>query len=339
MCARQLQAFCVGSDRSSTSRTPGIRHWVAAGVAGLSLALPLSGAAAQAAEHDDGLPKALLLRTAVQRGKPAPELDKQIHKTVVEQAPVHLREHPPKRLSALQASVGCHDESVVCMRAVAHAADVEVLVAATLERGASELTLTFMAFDARADAITRVAHWQDGSDVTSETYAALPSLVGALFPEPGPPDMDFVAEANAASEQRASRAGSVAAKDAGAAPRSLTAPILVAGGGALLLGAGVVTGLVLSSTQSDYTDRDVRTRADAEEADALRARASTQATVANVFFGLGSVALAASGAWLAIELLSGRKDQRPATAPTTTLAPWVSSRELGLVLRHQGGAL
>jgi hypothetical protein len=93
---------------------------------------------------------------------------------------------------------------------------------------------------------------------------------------------------------------------------------------------------MLSSTQSDYSDKEVRTRADAERADALRSRASTEASLANVFYGLGSVALVASSAWLAIELWgSGNKQEH---ASTTTLAPWVAPRQLGLVLRHEGGA-
>jgi hypothetical protein len=181
-----------------------------------------------------------------------------------------------------------------------------------------------------------VAHWQDGSEVTAETYAALPSLLSALFPEPGPPDMDFVAEANAKAERPAEHSAvSSTAESPGA--RSLVAPLLVASGGALLLGAGVVTGLMLTSTQGDYSNREVLTRSDAEDAEALRSRASTQASLANVFYGLGGVALVASGAWLAIELWSGGKERDRSTA-TTTLSPWVSPREVGLVLRHQGGA-
>lgn len=336
MCATQLQASCVSLDRSSSSRLPRIRHWFTFVVAGLGLSLCLSTVSAQAVESDDGLPSALLLATTVQRGRPVPELDKQIHKAVVEHAPVHLREAPPKKLSTLQAAARCRDESVPCMRAVARTAGVEVLLAATLERGSGELTLSFMAFDARADAVTRVAHWQDGSEVTAETYAALPSLLAALFPEPGPPDMDFVAEANATTEQPTEHQGVVRESAASTARPSLLGPILVAGGGALLVGAGVVTGLMLKSTQGDYSDREVVTRADAQDADALRSRASTQASLANVFYGLGSVALVASGAWLAIELLGGSK--RDESAPTTTLSPWVSPREVGLVLRHRGGA-
>lgn len=329
MCATQLQAFGVSSERSSSSR------WLTIALVGLSLSLCLSTASAQLVEHDDGLPSALLFTTTVQRGKPVPELDKQIRMSVVEHAPVHLRDAPAKKLSALQAAARCRDESVPCMRAVANVAGVEVLLAATLERGSGELTLSLMAFDARADAVTRVAHWQDGSELTAETYAALPNLLAALFPEPGTPDMDFVAEANAGGAPHAEH-NQARASDARTAQRSLLAPILVAGGGALLLGAGVVTGLMLNATQDEYSDRQVITRADAKEADELRSRASTQASLANVFFGLGGVALVASGAWLAIELFGSKKREPRAQ---TTLAPWVSPRELGLVLRHQGGAL
>lgn len=342
MCPTQLEASSV-FDRSSTSRAP--RFWqfcLAVTVAGLTC-LTWGGpvAFAQAGRNDDGSPSAILLATHVQRGKPVVELDKQIRKAVVEHAPVHLLDGAPKKLSSLQTAARCRDESVSCLRSVAQAAGVEVLLGATLERGAGELTLSFLAYDARADAITRVAHWQDGSEVTAETYAALPSLLAALFPEPGPPDMDFVAEANAASTEKPAGTVDMDLSDVRTPERSFLGPVLVAGGGALLLGAGVVTGLMLNSTQSDYSDKDVLTRADAERADALRSRASTQASLANVFYGLGSVALVASTAWLAVELWSSgnkREAASTATAKTvTTLAPWVTPRQLGLVLRHEGG--
>jgi hypothetical protein len=337
MCPTELEASGVSLDRSSTSRAPRIwQSCLAFAVAGfINLTWGDTLALAQVGQNDDGLPSALLLATHVQRGKPVVELDKQIRRAVVEHAPVHLREAPAKKLSALQVAARCHDESVGCLRAVAKSVGVEVLLAATLERGAGELTLSLMAFDARADAVTRVAHWQDGSEVTAETYAALPSLLAALFPEPGPPDMDFVAEANAGVEEVPATRPTTPLSSTRVSEHSWLAPILVASGGALLLGAGIVTGVMLNSTQDDYSDKNVRTRADAERADALRSRASTEASLANVFYGLGSVALVASGAWLAIELWSSPDKQDHAA--TTTLAPWLAPRQVGLVLRHQGG--
>jgi hypothetical protein len=277
--------------------------------------------------------------TSVQRGRAIPELDRQLRKATAEHAPVQLVDGPAKRLSALQASAHCRDESVACLRSVAQLARVDVLLAATLERGSSDFTLNMMAFDARADSVTRVAHWQDGSEVTAETYAALPNLLAALFPQPsGPPDMDFVAEANppAAVKPAEPAASSVSLSDA-PRKRSLLAPILVASGGALILGAGIVTGLMLSSTQGNYDSQAVRTRSDAEAADSLRSRGSTEASLANVFYGLGSVVLVASGAWLAVELWKSSASADSSQRAATKLSPWVSPRQVGLVLRHEGG--
>jgi hypothetical protein len=337
MRATQLEASCVSLvDRCSTRRAP--RFWQSClSLAVVALCVCPRAALAQArAQSDEGLPKALLLATSVQRGRPMPELDRQLRKATVEHAPVQLVDGPAKRLSALQASAHCRDESVNCLRAVAQQAHVEVLLAATLERGASDFTLNLMAFDARADAVTRVAHWQDGSEVTAETYTALPNLLAALFPEPGPPDMDFVAEASppAAAKPAETVAVNVSSSDV-PRKRSLLAPILVASGGALILGAGIVTGFMLSSTQGDYDSKDVRTRSDAEAADSLRSRGSTEASLANVFYGLGSVVLVASGAWLAVELW--KNSESHSERATTKLSPWVSPRQVGLVLRHEGG--
>jgi hypothetical protein len=270
----------------------------------------------------------------VQRGKPVAELDARMRLAVTEHAPVHLVAAANKKLSALQAAAHCRDESVGCMRTLAKAAGVEVLLVPSLERSATELTLTLMAFDARADAVTRVAHWQDGSEVTQETYAALPNLIAGLFPEPGAPDMDFVAEGTAEPTKAAPARATLqppAASDVRSP--SLLPPLVLAGGGALLVGAAVVTSVMLHSTQKKYDAADIITRSDAEAAEALHSKASTQATVANVCFGLGAVALAASGAWLAYEWF---RSPAPAQA-STRIAPWVAPRQVGLVIRHEGG--
>jgi len=292
-----------------------------------------SAVAAEAS--DDGLPLALLTATTVQRGKSAlvTSLDKEIRTAVAEHAPVHLIDGAPKKLSSFQAAAHCRDEAVECLRAIAAKAGVEVVLSPSLERGSGELTLSFLAYDARMDAITRVAHWQDGSEITPETHDALPSLIGALFPEPGPPDMDFVAEAEAASQPAVVDASG---QPVGAGP-SLLPPLLVAGGGVALIGAGLLTGMLLQSTQADYDAADIETRQDAEAADALHAKASTQASVANIFYGLGSVALVASGAWLAVEIFGAARDSDRGERARTRVRPWVAPQSVGVVVRHQGG--
>lgn len=294
---------------------------------------------AQAAAPD-GVPSALLTATTVQRGRSVTSLDKEIRAAVVGHAPVRLRDGSTKKLSALQAAAHCRTETVECLRSIASAAGVDVVIVPALERGTGELTLNFLAFDARSDTITRVAHWQDGSEITPETHAALPSLVGALFPEPtSSPDLDLVVEVNEEAPIGLGRGRPVSDRGPGSVDdrSSLLPPLLVAGGGALLLGAGVLSGLLLESTQDDYDSADIRTREDAEAADALRSRASTQASLANVFYGLGSVALVASGAWLAIELLGSSRTPSGSGQARTRVAPWVSPQQVGVVLRHQGG--
>src|SRR5262245_35055953 len=112
MCATQLQATCVSLDRSST--LPRVSRIGPFRLAVVFACLIVGSNVAAQSQNDEGLPPALLLTTNVQRGKPVPELDKQIQRAVIEHAPVHLVEGPAKKLSTLQAAARCHDESVNC---------------------------------------------------------------------------------------------------------------------------------------------------------------------------------------------------------------------------------
>jgi hypothetical protein len=106
--------------------------------------------------------------------------------------------------------------------------------------------------------------------------------------------------------------------------------LLLAGGGVLLLGAGVVTGVIAQDTHRDYTRTHVVTESDASaNADRLaRGRAETHA--ANVLLGIGGAALVAGCIWWVIGLTQDH--ERP---PPIAIAPSLGRSQLGLMLvRH-----
>jgi hypothetical protein len=124
--------------------------------------------------------------------------------------------------------------------------------------------------------------------------------------------------------------------------RAPVGPLLLAGGGALILGAGAVMGAVFNSSQSEY-DRlvtptgagDTITRDNADQAVSKASAARTQATVANVLFGLGGATLVGAGIWLAVELT--RKPE--ASYEHVQLSPLLGPNQVGLVLTQHGAGL
>jgi hypothetical protein len=265
------------------------------------------------------------------------ELDARIRSALTELGRVRLSSSTAPDLAAVQLALDCVEETEKCLRAVAAKIGTDWLVAPSLERGNGELTLTLLSFDARGEGmLTRAVHWQSGSKLTNETFAAIPELVRGLFPGSGAeqPLVISAEDTLAPPPPSAAASGSAAheATDSRPLQKLPIVPLAVTGGGAALLAAGFVTGLVMRNTERDYQKLDVNTRADAEQAAHTRSRARTEATLANVFLGVGLAVTAAGGTWLALTLLRGRGPEREASA---RLVPVVAPNQVGLVL--QGG--
>jgi hypothetical protein len=62
----------------------------------------------------------------------------------------------------------------------------------------------------------------------------------------------------------------------------------------------------------------------------------TNAVISNVFIGVGSAVLVASGIWLAVELSSNRSSQYD---DHVHLTPLLGAHEVGLMLTHRGAGL
>ena len=109
----------------------------------------------------------------------------------------------------------------------------------------------------------------------------------------------------------------------------------------LIIGAGVVMGLAMKSSQNEY-DRAVTpglngviSRDNADLATSKESAGSTQATVANVLYGLGGAALVGAGIWLAVEL-SRKSDQ---SYERVQVAPLLGPNQLGLMITQRGAGL
>jgi hypothetical protein len=291
------------------------------------------GLAPPALAEDAPARRALLLETADHSDRIVRDLDKRLHDAVVATAPVQLVESPHKKLSGLQTGASCHDQSAACLRELTQRAGVDVLIVPSLERGNEDLVLTLRAFDSAGEGKLReVAHWQDGKKPTPETLDSLPELVRGLFQlQPAAQPVEIIAPPTAARLEGAPAQTSVAASDA--QPLRL-APWILIGAGAVVLGAGAISGGLMLSSEHDYKKTTVSTREEAREARDVLSRANTEGTVAEVCIALGGLAVVAGGGWLLTEWWLG---QHRDAAASTRLAPVLTPREIGFVLQYQGG--
>ena len=279
---------------------------------------------------------------------------------------VNVVARPGMDLGAVQLALDCVSETAQCLRTVTTQNSADVLIAPTLARTSGELVLTLLRFDARNGQMRRVLHRQTGQSLNSSTLDAVPDMLRELFDLPAKPKAAAGAQGASAAGQQTDRLPPTAADvqlgvSGPEAPSSATeslpeapmeppsasrrvpvGPLLLGGGGALILGAGVVMGIVMKSSQSEY-DRLVEpmglggtiTRENADKAVSQASTARTQATVANVLFGLGGAALVGAGIWLAVEL-THRPD---ASYEHVQLSPLLGPNQVGLMLTQRGAGL
>jgi hypothetical protein len=265
-------------------------------------------------------------------------------------------------LGAVQLALDCVAETPQCLRQVTTQHEADVLVAPTLARTANELVLTLLRFDARTGKTQRVLRRQPGTTLESVTLDSVPGLLRELFElppaKPAPQPVAAVSAPPSTLQPSAAATNlppeSDALRDAERLPeppmdapgqsRQLpVGPLLLGGGGVVLLGAGLVMGLTVLSANNDYDaitegllSTDYATAME-EVAKAKRRKdtGETNAVVTNVFLGLGSAVLIASGIWLAFEL----SERSSRYEDTVRVSPLLGNHELGLVLTHRGAGL
>lgn len=270
------------------------------------------------------LPPAVVLATAGADASDA-GLDSVIHAALEKLGVVNVTARPGMDLSAIQIALDCVGETPRCLRAVAVQNSVQILVAPAIERTGEELIVTLLYFDARGEGeLRRVARRQGGGELKPETLDAVPEMLRELFQVTKP-----TAEAPAPVTSEEGR-------EAPPPPQRVpVGPLILGGAGVLVVAGGVVAGLMMQSTQSDYTALTVKDMKTLTQAHDKASKGKNQAAVANVLYGVGAAAIAASAIWLALELT--HRDQE--AAPQTAVVPWLGPTQAGLALVHRGGAL
>lgn len=319
----------------------------------LALMGSVSSVAAQPTAAATAPAPAVLLATAGGHTS-ARALDSVISAALDELKVVNVVARPGLDLGAVQLALDCVAETPQCLRIVTSQHEADVLVAPTLARISNELVLTLLRFDARSGKTQRVLKRQLGQTLSSDTLDAVPDLLRELFglpPKPVAPPPVAAQPPAAKPEQPTGPSASELTEplpeppmEAPSASRSVPiGPLLLGGGGVVLLGAGLVMGLTVLSAEDDYealTENTLKLNPQEAEdiidhANGRKETGQTNAVITNVFLGLGSAAVIASGIWLALEL----SDRSPRYEDQVQLSPMIGRHELGLVLTHRGAGL
>jgi hypothetical protein len=304
-------------------------------------------AKADASKHSgSGLPSAVLLATG---GAPSggEALDSVILAGLEELGVVQITARPGMDLGALQLALDCVAETPQCLRSVTTQSGALVLVAPTVQRTSSELILNLLRFDARGDGeLRRVLRRFPGKTLGAAALDAVPSMLRELFGLP-------------ANEKKAAPPPAAETKPAPLKPAPLeppaplplpegpmepaasravpVGPLVLAGVGVLVIGGGIVAGLMKQSSEDKFNKLpQPRTEPEARSANDLKSTGQTEATLSNVFFGVGGAAVAAGAIWLVVEL---SQKPRAEYEPVTSLRPTFGPHQLGLVLSHHGAGL
>jgi hypothetical protein len=331
---------------AARARSHFARLWLCS-LLSLLVAAPVIAQPSAAGAH----PSAVVLSTAGGHAS-ARALDSVLSAALDDLKVVNVVARPGMDLGAVQLALDCVAETPQCLRLVTSQHEAEMLVAPTLARISNELVLTLLRFDARSGKTQRVLKRQAGQTLSSDTLDAVPDLLRELFGLPAkvetPPPAPTPAEPAkpAAGEGPINEPLPEPPMEAPSAERKVpVGPLLLGGGGVLLIGAGLVMGITVLNLESQYrdvtmTDLQSLSRRDAEavvdQANDYKSSGETNAVISNVFLGLGGAVLIASGIWFAVEL-----SKRPPRYEDqqVRVAPMLGRHELGLVLTHRGAGL
>lgn len=231
---------------------------------------------------------------------------------------------PPMDLDAMQLTLDCVGESLECLGQLAHRYKANVLIALSVVHGDNLTTLRIMFFDADAGHAARTAkHRVRGTELNADAFASIPRLLRALF-EGSTPIEEAEPEEPATEVESAEPLPVQTAPDPQPQPTDSdtggslpVGPLVLGGGGVIVLGFGLAVGALMKQAQHDYAKRVVRTPDQAKQADADVQFGRRQALTADVLMGVGAAAIVAGVIWL---VASDRDKPAPAQA---SLAPVV----------------
>lgn len=272
------------------------------------------------------VPRTLVISSSAEPGSPAAQVNDALRKALGALSEVQLLPPSPLDLEAVQLALDC---TGACLPEIADRMGAQIVIIPALKQRAEALELELTCFREDAKSPPRVAmRKQPGTRLDASLLDAVPSMVrevlelegdepGAAAAEPGP---------EPAAAAPIEESGEGADEPATATDSLRLGPVLLGGGGLVLLAAGVVVGIVANATEDEYASRDIGNDAQAKAADNQRVTGENQALVANILLGTGAAAVVAAGIWY---VLDGDREHAPGQA---MLRPVLGPGTAGLVL-------
>lgn len=237
----------------------------------------------------------------------------------------------PTPLADMVLVLGCADENVACFQKIAEHLDCDEVVAASVEHLGDTVVLSITHFE-MPDALTRAIRSRAKESVNRLVQEDVDAMMREIFDVARPEEVAAQATSTANAEERPDlREGQ---RDHIADDAMTWLPWVFVGGGVALVGGGLVAGMLSSSSESAYLAAPTETTEDVDRALAVRDRANTEATIANVLFVAGGLVVVTGVALLVFDAVSEDAEQE-ARASEVSVQPVLGSSGAGLIV---GGA-
>jgi serine/threonine-protein kinase len=200
---------------------------------------------------------------------------------------LQIAARPALDLPSMQLAIDCVGETADCLTQAAKQAQAEGLVAPVVRKLGSELVVTILLHDARKQLSITGATRRYPSDQLDQALDGIPGMVRELFGLQAP------AVAASAPPPEAAEPAPAAPPPPAASKPFPVLPVVLGAVGVAILGAGVGLGIASHSTGNAYVATPVTDETTGNDALDKLHTARTEATLANVAFGVGAAALAA----------------------------------------------
>jgi serine/threonine-protein kinase len=200
---------------------------------------------------------------------------------------LQIAARPALDLPSMQLAIDCVGETADCLTQAAKQAQAEGLIAPVVRKLGAELVVTILLHDARKQVSIKGTTRRYPSDQLDQALDGIRGMVRELFGLEAPQVAASAPPPEAAGPALAEPPPTAASK-----PFPVL-PVVLGAVGVAILGAGVGLGVASHSTANAYVATPVTDEATGHAALDKLHTARTEATLANVAFGVGAAALAA----------------------------------------------
>jgi hypothetical protein len=280
-------------------------------------------------------PGVLVIAAEAKAGSPDAEVIEAVRGALAEIDEVKLLPPSPLDLDAVQLALDCSDESARCLSEIAKRMEAQIVVIPSLRQRRDALELHLTSFKQGGTETASAMRKQAGTRLDATLLETVPSMLREVLklkareeeaeePEPIEPLVSAPIE-DPAPNSEAEPDDAIFGLPLG--------PVLLGGGGLVLIASGIVVGVMASSTEDAYASQAIDNEAQAKRADELRVQGENEAVIANILLGTGASALVAAGIWY---VLDARSEHEP--SQSASVRPMLAPGSAGLLLTGAWGS-